>query len=70
LHQAKAWVRDVVVKMRLCPFAEGVFNSEGGVRYVVTPAQNTDELWRAFLREVAHLMTHDREVSCCSQITI
>eukprot|EP00904_Undaria_pinnatifida_P012506 jgi/Undpi1/8386/HiC_scaffold_25.g10854.m1 len=61
VRQAKAWVRDVVVNFRLCPFAEGVFNSERGVRYVVTPAENTDELWRAFLSEVSHLMTHDRE---------
>lgn len=60
--QAKAWVRDVVVKLRLCPFAEAVFNARRGVRYVVTPAETTDEVWREFLLEVDFLMDHDREV--------
>ncbi|CAN0416028.1 unnamed protein product [Ectocarpus sp. 12 AP-2014] len=59
--QAKAWVRDVVVKLRLCPFAEAVFNARRGVRYVVTPAETTDEVWREFLLEVDLLMDHDRE---------
>jgi len=61
-RQAKAWVRDVVVRLRLCPFAEAVFNAEKGVRYVVTPAVTTDEVWRDFLREVHYLMDHDRKV--------
>lgn len=51
-----------MVRLRLCPFAEGVFTTERGVRYVVTPAENADELWVEFLREVDHLMAHDREV--------
>ncbi|CAM9911960.1 unnamed protein product, partial [Hapterophycus canaliculatus] len=59
--QAKAWVRDVVVKLRLCPFAEAVFNKKTGVRYVVTPAETADDLWREFLTEVDQLMGHDRE---------
>ncbi|CAM9467170.1 unnamed protein product [Ectocarpus sp. 6 AP-2014] len=61
IRQAKAWVRDVVVKLRLCPFAEAVFNARRGVRYVVTPAETTDEVWREFLLEVDFLMDHDRE---------
>lgn len=55
-------MRDVVVRLRLCPFAEAVFNAEKGVRYVVTPAVTTDEVWRDFLREVHYLMDHDRKV--------
>ncbi|CAN0056307.1 unnamed protein product [Pylaiella littoralis] len=61
VRQAKAWVRDVVVKLRLCPFAEAVFNTSSGVRYVVSPAVTTDEVWREFLREVDHLVNHDRQ---------
>lgn len=60
--QTKAWVGDVVVKMRLCPFAEAVFCAERGVRYVVSSAANTDDLWVDFLREVDHLMAHERDV--------
>lgn len=60
--QAKAWVGDVVVKLRLCPFAEAVFKASGGVRYVVSPAETTDGVWRDFLREVKYLVDHDREV--------
>lgn len=48
--------------MRLCPFAEAVFKASKGVRYVVTPAKTTEEVWRAFLREVNYLIEHDREV--------
>eukprot|EP00752_Nemacystus_decipiens_P009495 g8489.t1 len=61
IRQAKAWVRDVVVKLRLCPFAEAVFKASKGVRYVVTPATTTHEVWRDFLREVNYLIEHDRE---------
>lgn len=59
--QTKAWIGDVV-RMRLCPFAEAVFSAKQGVRYVVSSAANTDDLWVDFLREVDHLMAHDRQV--------
>ena len=62
MRQTKAWVRDVVVRLRLCPFAEAVFGAERGVRYVVSPAGDTEELWADFLREVDYLVGHDREV--------
>lgn len=52
----------MVVKLRLCPFAEAVFKTTTGVRYVVTPAKTTDDVWKDFLREVNYLVEHDREV--------
>lgn len=51
-----------MVKLRLCPFAEAVFKASKGVRYVVTPAETTDGVWRDFLREVNYLIEHGREV--------
>lgn len=59
--QAKLWVKDVVVRFRLCPFAEGVFNSERGVRYVVSTAEDTEQLWKDFFSEVGHLTQHTQE---------
>lgn len=63
-----------MVKLRLCPFAEAVFNTSSGVRYVVSPAVTTDEVWREFLREVDHLVNHDRQVrvvhSICMLVSV
>lgn len=59
-----------MVKLRLCPFAEAVFNTNSGVRYIVTPAVTTDEVWKEFLREVDHLMSHDRKVGGCRSFSL
>lgn len=57
-----AWVKDVVVRFKLCPFAEGVFSAENGVRYVVSTAKDSDGLWFDFLKEVEFLAQRTREV--------
>ena len=52
LGATERWVRDVVVGLRLCPFAAAPLRT-GRIRYVVCPAVAFEAIYRALLAEVA-----------------
>ncbi|KAL3893136.1 MAG: hypothetical protein SGPRY_014437, partial [Prymnesium sp.] len=50
------WIRDFVVRLRLCPYAADVFNTEGQIRYVVSHATCSSELVDDFFTEASLLL--------------
>ncbi len=55
LSTVQQWVDDFVIRLGLCPFAAPVRRA-GQIRYATISATDEDEVFRAFLTEVAHLL--------------
>lgn len=55
LSDVRRWLSSVVVGLQLCPFAKPVI-SANKARLVVCEAHQEDELTRAFLHELEHLL--------------
>lgn len=63
-HNAKIitnWIDQMVISQNLCPFAKKVF-SDSSIRYKVSEAQNNEDLFLDFVKEL-HILEHDPEVS-------
>lgn len=56
LQQTRAWLRDVVVKLSLCPYAAEPLQ-RGRVRFAASTATRADEAWRDLMLEAERLAT-------------
>jgi len=55
-QQTRAWLRDVVVKLSLCPYAAEPLQ-RGRVRFAESTATQADEAWRDLMLEAERLAT-------------
>jgi hypothetical protein len=58
----RAWTREIVVGMNLCPFAKAPFE-QGKVKIVVCGAKDRQEAYRAYLGELEFLANRTDEVT-------
>jgi hypothetical protein len=58
LTQTRAWLEKAVIGLNLCPFAKAVYVKEQ-IRYVVSSAQDTEQLLTDLLDELQNLQAAD-----------
>jgi hypothetical protein len=58
IAHTRAWIEKAVIGLNLCPFAKAVYVKEQ-IRYVVSPAQDTDQLLADLERELRFLHASD-----------
>ncbi|MET0103503.1 MAG: DUF1415 domain-containing protein [Sedimenticola sp.] len=54
------WIREVVVELNLCPFAEPVVSS-GRISYAVSDAGDEEEIFRDLLQALDHFQQQDEQ---------
>lgn len=60
--QTKAWIKEFVIKLQLCPFAHRVFE-EDRIRYFVSESSEVKEVLQLFWQELEYLMEEKTELS-------
>jgi hypothetical protein len=57
----RLWIKDVVIRLGLCPYAADVFNTAGKIRYAVSQSTSDQELIADFFTEAALLLDQPAE---------
>lgn len=55
IEETRRWICSIVIGLNLCPFAQRVFKADK-IRYVVTSADNAQQLLRDLAGELEHLV--------------
>jgi uncharacterized protein len=52
----RRWIKEVVIRLGLCPYASDVYHTDGQIRYVVSHATSDEELIDDFFQEAVLLL--------------
>ena len=52
----RRWIKEVVIRLGLCPYASDVYHTDGQIRYVVSHATSDEQLVDDFFQEAALLL--------------